>query len=350
MTEMGKLYKSISICITILLLGFIVSGCGSKNNEEAKSMEQIQSEEGIPVKVETVAYKPFQKYLSFYSKITGIKEATKTAMTGGKIEKINAAVGDYVKEDQVIVEFDIDNPSLQYEQAKTSYENAEKNYERQKTLLEAGETSQASFDGAETQYLVSKRNFESLKQMLFVESPLDGRVVDVTVNAGDDVKKDARLFTVAQTNIMRSKIWVSEKEIVLIKKGMKAVANYNDKEYPGRITGVSLGIDPSRQSFYVEAEFNNSKNTLMNGVTAEIKVLVYENPKAIIIPRNLLMKDEKGYYLFTENNGKAVKVYAENGHESGIYYELSKGLKPGDRLIVKGADQLENGTTVKVIQ
>ena len=49
-------------------------------------------------------------------------------------------------------------------------------------------------------------------------------------------------------------------------------------------------------------------------------------------------------------NGKAVKVYAENGRESGIYYELSKGLKPGDRLIIKGADQLENGTAVKVIQ
>lgn len=347
---MGKLYKLTGLCMMVLLSVFFISGCGSKSNEEAKSMEQIQSEEGIPVKVETVAYKPFQKYLSFYSKITGIKEATKGAMTGGKIDNINAKVGDYVKEDQVIVEFDVDNPALQYEQAKTSYENAEKNYERQKTLLEAGETSQASFDGAETQYLVSKRNFESLKQMLFVESPLEGRLVEVAVNAGDDVKKDTRLFTVAQTNIMRAKIWVSEKEIVLIKKGMKAVANYNDREYPGRITDVSLGIDPTRQSFYVEAEFNNSKNTLMNGVTAEIKVLVYENPKAIVIPRNLLMKDENGYYLFTENNGKAVKVYAENGHESGIYYELSKGLKPGDRLIVKGAEQLENGTTVKVIQ
>jgi membrane fusion protein (multidrug efflux system) len=347
---MGPLSKSISICVAAALLGVFFTGCGSKSNEETKSMEQIQSEEGIPVKVETVAYKPFQKYLSFYSKLTGIKEATKGAMTGGKIEKINANVGDYVKEKQVIVEFDTDNPALQYEQAKTSYENAKKNYDRIKSLLEAGETSQANYDGAETQYLVSKRNYESLKQMLFVESPFDGRIVDMKVNPGDNVKKDAYLFTVAQTNIMRAKIWISEKEINLIKKGMKTIAVYNGKDYPGRITDVSLGIDPARQSFYAESEFNNSKNHLMNGTTVEIKVLVYENPKAIIIPRNLLMSDEKGFYLFTENNGKAVKVYAENGHESGIYYELSKGLKPGDRLIVKGAEQLENGTSVKVIQ
>ena len=350
MIKMRPLNKSISRFLIIALMGLFIFGCGSKSNEETKSMEQIQNEEGIPVKVEQVAYKPFQQYLSFYSKLTGIKEATKGAMIGGKIEKINANVGDYVKEKQVIVQFDIDNPALQYDQAKTSYENAKKSYDRIKTLLEAGETSQANFDGAETQYLVSKRNYESLKQMLFIESAFDGRIVDMKVNAGDNVKNDTHLFTVAQTNIMRSKIWVSEKEIGLMKKGMKTVAVYNGKEYPGKITDVSLGIDPARQSFYVESEFNNPNNELLNGVTVEIKVLVYENPNAIIIPRSLLMTDEKGYYLFTENNGKAVKVYAENGHESGIYYELSKGLKPGDRLIVKGADQLENGTTVKVIQ
>lgn len=346
MRHLSKLFK---YAASVVIL-FLITGCGSKDSEATKSMEQIRGEEGIPVKIETVTYKPFQKYISFYSKLTGMKEATKGAMSGGKIEKINARVGDYVKEKQVIVEFDTTNPALQYEQAHTAYENAKKNYDRIKSLLKAGETSQANFDGAETQYLVSKRNYESLKQILFVESPLEGRIVDLKVNAGDNVKNDAYLFTVAQTKVMRAKIWVSEKEIAMIKRGMKTAAVYNGKEYAGKITDVSLGIDPARQSFYVEAEFNNPDNELMNGVTVEIKVLVYENPNAIIIPRNLMMMDDKGHYLFTEDNGKAVKIYAENGRESGIYYELSKGLKPGDRLIIKGADQLENGTTVKVIQ
>jgi membrane fusion protein (multidrug efflux system) len=349
MIEMRPLIK-MSLYFTTVILMLLFLSCGNKSEETSKSMEEIQSEEGIPVKVETVEYKPFQKYLGFYSKLTGIKEATKEAMIGGKIEKINAGVGDYVKENQAIVQFDTDNPALQYEQAKTSYENAKKNYDRIKSLLDAGETSQANYDGAETQYLVSKRNYESLKQMLFIESPFDGRIVDLKVNEGDNVNKDFPLFTVAQTNKMRTKIWVTEKEIGSIKKGMKTIAVYNGKDYPGKITDVSLGIDPARQSFYVESEFDNSRNELLNGVTVEIKVLVYENPNAIIIPRNLMMNDDKGHYIFTENGGKAVKVYAENGKESGIYYEISKGLKPGDRLIVTGVDQLDNGTTVKVIQ
>jgi RND family efflux transporter MFP subunit len=350
MVEMRPLIIKISCYLSTIALAFLLTACGSKNPEAAKSMEEIRSEEGIPVKVEKVEYKPFQKYISYYSKLMGIKEATKGALIGGKIEKINANVGDYVKENQVVVQFDTDNPALQYEQAKTAYENSKKNYDRLKSLLDAGETSQASFDGAETQYLVSKRNYESLKQMLFIESPFEGRLVDLKVNEGDNVKNEAYLFTIAQTNKMRAKLWVTEKEIGLIKKGMKTIAVYNGKEYPGRITDISFGIDPARQSFYVESEFDNSSHGLMNGVTVEIKVLVYENPKAIIIPRNVMMTDDKGHYLFIEQSGKAVKIYAENGRESGLYYEISNGLKPGDNLIVTGVDQLDEGTTVKVIQ
>lgn len=350
MIEMRPLVTKMSVLFIISIIVFFFWSCGNKNQEAAKSMEEIRKEEGIPVKVEKLEYKPFQKFVSFYSKLTGIKEATKGALIGGKIEKINARVGDFVKENEVVVQFDTDNPALQYEQAKTSYDNNKKNYDRIKSLLDAGETSQANFDGAETQYLVSKRNYESLKQMLFIESPFDGRLVDLKVNEGDNVKNEAYLFTIAQTNKMRAKIWVSEKEIDQIKKGMRTVALYNGKEYAGRITDVSLGIDPARQSFYVEAEFDNSKNELMNGVTVEIKVLVYENPQAIIIPRNVMMTDDKGHFLFTEQNGRAVKVYTENGKESGLYYEISKGLKPGDKLIITGVDQLEDGTTIKVIQ
>jgi hypothetical protein len=47
-----------------------------------------------------------------------------------------------------------------------------------KTLLVAGETSQANFDGAETKYLVDKRNFETANQALFIDAPYDGVIVE----------------------------------------------------------------------------------------------------------------------------------------------------------------------------
>ena len=328
---------------------FLLQSC-RKEKADAKSMEQIRNEEGVPVKVEAVQYKKFTKYYSFFGKLTGIKEATKSSMVGGKIEKINARVGEQVKKDQIIVEFTEDNPGIQFMQAKEAFDNAEKTYNRMKALLKAGETAQANFDAAETQYLVAKRNYESLKDMLFIDSPFDGTIVDIKVNEGDNVKNETHLFTVSQLNKMHTKIWASETEISSVKKGMNAEIVYNGKKYNGKVTEVSMAADPYKQAFYAEVEFGNLKMELKSGVTVEVKILTYENPKAVIIPRNLIMTDEKGTYVFLENNGVAEKRYVTNGNDSGLDYEIRNGLKPGDRVIVQGISLLDKGTKVKLVE
>ncbi|MCA2005461.1 MAG: efflux RND transporter periplasmic adaptor subunit [Ignavibacterium sp.] len=341
--------KFISLMFFIFIISLAIISCG-EDKPETKSMDELRNEEGIPVKVEEVKYQPFTKYLTFFSKLTGIKEATKASIVGGKIERINATVGDYVREKQVIVEFDIYNPGVQYEQAKSAYENLKKNYDRVKALLAAGETSQANYDAIETQYLVAKRNYESVRQMLFIEAPFDGILVDMKVNPGDNVRADVPLFTVSQTNKMRSKIWVSEKEISQFKKGMKAVTEYDGQQFIGKVVEISLAMDPARQAFFVEVEFDNPKGIIKSGVTNEIRILTYEKPNAIIIQRSLVNKDENGNYVFVVQNNKAVKKYITNGNESGLYYEVSGGLQVGDLLVVKGASQLEDGSKVNVIQ
>lgn len=330
---------------SLLLISLFLTHCGKENKNE-----NLTENDAIPVKIEEVKYQPFQQYVTFYSKLSGIKEATKGAMIGGKIEKINYPVGAYVKEKDVVVEFDTYNPAAQYEQAKAAYENLKKNYERMKALLQAGETSQANFDAIEAQYLVAKRNYESVRQMLFIEAPFDGTIVDIKVHPGDNVKGEAALFTISQTYKMRSKVWVSEKELYQFKKGMKVITEFNGETFVGRIVEISMAIDPMKQAFFVEVEFDNPKGILKSGLTTEIKILTYENPKAIIIPRNLVNKDEKGLYVFVVKNDKGEKRYITNGRESGLYYEVTSGLNDGDKLVVKGSAQLDDGTNVKIIQ
>jgi membrane fusion protein, multidrug efflux system len=343
---MLKISKSIVI---IIFAAFVLAGCGSEV-KESKSMEQIRDEEGVPVKVQEVKPQTFQKSLSFYAHLEGIKEATKASIVGGRIEKVLAKVGDRVEKDQVILKFAEDNPGVQFEQARTGFENAEKTYNRMKVLLEAGETSQAAFDGAEANYLVSKRNFESSRQMLHMQAPFSGVVVDIKINEGDNVRSDIPLFTVAQVNRMRAKVWANEEEISLIKKGMKAYMELNGKQLNGTVTEISMAIDPMKRAFYAVVEFDNPGLILKSGMTADIKILVYNNPKAIVIPRNIVGRDGSGMFVFLENNNTAVKRYVTNGTDEGINFEISGGIKTGDRLITQGNALLSDGIKVKVIQ
>jgi membrane fusion protein (multidrug efflux system) len=338
-----------SLLILPLVLFAMLNGCGS-DEEPAKSMAQIQQEDGIPVQVQTVEYKSFEKFQNYFGKLAGIKEAIKGAPFGGRIAQINYKVGDYVEANQVVVEFPIDEPGSMYEQAKVTFENSERMYERTKVLLKAGETSQVNFDNVEAQYLVNKRNYENAKQLTFIEAPFSGTIVDIKVNVGDNVNKDAPLFTIAQLHKMRVKIWITEKEINQIKKGLTAEIVFGGKIYTGTVVDKSLALDPAKQAFYAEVEFDNSKREIKSGVTVEVKVLIYKNPKAIIIPRNIVMSDDGGQYIFIDKDGIAEKRYVTNGQESGVYYEISSGLQVGDKLVIHGGSQLNDGAKVKVIQ
>ncbi len=344
-----KFRKMLPVFFSFVITLFFLNGCGEEK-EEAKSIEQIHKEEGVPVEVEVVKTKVFEKHLSFFSKITGVKEATKGAMIGGKIIKINAKPGTFVKEDFVVVEFATDNPASMYEQTKTAYENSKKTYERMKALLAAGETSQSNFEGAEAQYLVNKRNYEIQKQLIYIDAPFDGIITDVKVKEGDNVKSETSLFTIAQLHKVRTKVWISEKEINQIKTGMTATIEFGGKTYKGRVVEVSLSADPYKQAFYAEVEFDNSSREIKTGVVVETKILTYENPNAIVLPRNLVKSDEKGMFLFVEKDSQAQKKYVTNGMDSGLDYEVKTGLEVGEKLIVSGTARLENGTKVKVIK
>lgn len=338
-----------SLLLLPLILFLTLIGC-SGDEEPAKSMDQIQQEDGIPVKVQTVEYKPFEKFQNYFGKLAGIKEATKGAPFGGRVAQINYRVGDYVEAGQVVVEFPVDEPGSMYETAKVTYENSKRMYERTKALYDAGETSRANLDNVEAQYLVNKRNYENAKQLTFIEAPFSGTIVDVKVNVGDNINKDTPLFTVAQLHKMRVKIWITEKEIHQIKKGLTAEIIFGGKTYTGTVVDKSLALDPAKQAFFAEVEFDNSKRELRSGVTVEVKVLIYKNPKAIIVPRNLVMNDNEGQFVFIEQDGIAKKAYISNGQDSGIYMEVSEGLQVGDKLITKGGSQLTDGAKVKVIQ
>lgn len=337
---------------TLLLLAIsigLIQSCMREEKAPPKSMEELHKENGVPVEVQIISSRDFHSELSFFSKLSGIKESTVGAAIGGKVKKINSSVGKSVRENQIIVEFPTDEPIVQYDQAYEAYENSKLTLKRMKALLEAGEISQQMYDNTKTQHEVNKRNFEAQKQLLMRDAPIDGVITEIYVNEGDIVKGNDPLFTVAQLHKMRTKIWVSEKEIGIIKEGMTAKTIYNEKEYTGKVVDISLSMDLVKQAFYVEIEFDNSKRELKSGVTNEFLIETYNNENSIIIPRNLINSEGDKKFVYLDDNNISKKRYIETGNENGMNVEILNGLKVGDRLIVKGINMLEDGKKIDVV-
>ncbi len=337
---------------TLILFGismFLFSACGDEQVEQ-KNMEQIYKEEGIPVKVKKLKKGSFKKELTYNTYLSGIKESAASAMVGGRIEKVLVKVGDFVKKDQVLITFPIDNPSAQYFQAKVAYENSKNTYERYKKLFDVGGISAQDLDNVKTQYEVNKANWDTIQKMVKVLAPISGYVTKIAVKESDNVRKETLLATIADLRKLKASIQVAEDEINDVIVGTKAIAVWQGNKIEGKVTQVDMAMNPMTQSFNADIVFNNSDKRMKAGVTADITILGGESTDAITIERKNLIKKGDDYYAFIINGNKAVEKKVNIGKSSGIYTEVISGLNEGDLLIVEGQMFLENNAIVKVIK
>ncbi len=342
--------KNSIITIFVFILILIYTGCSRKNNVGSKNIEQIHKEEGVPVKVTTIEPSDFQIWLSYNAPLKGIKQTSVTSMIQAQVEKVNAVVGSKVEEGDVLVEFPEDTPSVQYLQAKSAYENAKATYERLKNLYEIGGISKQDLDSAETGYKVSRANWEALYKMINPEAPISGYVTTMDVKVSDNVYPGDLLFIVSNTEMMKTRVWVSEQEVCQIKKGIDVEASWLGNTLQGKVTQIGLTLEKNFQAFPVDIEFNNQGNIQACGVTAKVKILVYNNPKAIKVARKNIREDEQGSFVFVLKNGEASKQSVTIGQENGTDVEIRSGLNPDDQIISEGLNLIKNGTKVKVIQ
>ena len=342
--------KKINLIVLSLLFGSLFfAACMKEKKQPPKSMEQIRAEEGLPVEITEVSTSGFSKDLSYFTTVSGTKESFKTAMTGDVIVKINANVGDYVKEGDVIMEFPQNVATLQIDQAKAALDNAEKLFKRMKNLVEAGESPKINLDNAETQYLVSKRNLEQLYQLLYSRSPISGVIIEMPYRVGDVPKMGEILFKVAQVNKMIAKINVSDEEYKYIRKGMEVIATWNGEQFRGRVTTVGLSMGVKTRSFPIEIEIDNPRNALKSGVTVDIQLQTENDDSLIVIERKNIKEENDVKFVYIEKDGKAIKRIITTGKESSNKIEITSGLKIGDRLITCCMNQLSDGIKLKVV-
>jgi len=335
--------------LLIMLAGLILlTGCGEKEKVESKSLDQIYREEGVPVKVMEIAENYFGKSLQYSGRLSGINQGTEQSMVGGKVESILFSVGDYVEEGEVVLTFPEDLAGMNYQAVKANYDVMAATYERLSKLQQDGGMSQQNVDNAEAGYLAAQSQLATVEQMLKVMAPMSGYITAIYVSETDYLESGDLLFTVSELERLKTKIAVTEKEINLFSKGIKAIAKWENLEYNGEVTSVGFAMNSRNGAFEVELEFANPQKYMKFNINAIIEVEVYNNPQAITVEKKHILRDSGGDYVYVAQGDKAVKRYVITGEYSGVTFEILEGLQVGEKLVVEGRDLLEDGSLIKV--
>ncbi len=331
----------------ILLLA---SSCQKEDTTALKDIEQIYAEQGIPVKVRTMKEQNFSSYVSFTSSLKGIKESTGSSLVSDTVEEVLVSVGDYVEKDQTVVRFPRTNPSANYYQSMAGFESAEKAFRRIESLYNSNGVSRQNYDDARTQYEVQKANWQMVQDMVEVKAPISGYITRLAVKESDNVNPGEPLFTISNYDRLRSVVWVADHEIVNIKEGQRAIAEWEGITLQGTVNQVDLSMDSSRKAFAVYMNFDNINHAIPSGVTGDIHIETELVPDAIVVSRTEMQKDNQGWYVYVDENGRAVRRDIETGIRQGMNYQVTNGLGTDDKLISTGGGLVREDSPVLVIE
>ena len=176
-----------------LLLIMMLAGC-QKETVAEKNLDDIYNEQGIPVKTRELVREDFSTYLSFTSSLKGIKESSESAMLADTVESVLAEVGDYVEKDQIIVQVPKNNPQANYYQARAAYLAADKAFKRIESLYKSNGISRQEYDNAQTEYSVSRANWNNVQDMVDIKAPISGYITRLTVMESDNINPGDVLF------------------------------------------------------------------------------------------------------------------------------------------------------------
>jgi HlyD family secretion protein len=275
-------------------------------------------------------------------------------------------------------------------QAQINLDLSEAKFERANRLRPSGAVSQDEFDIAQSERLVSVQAIEiasfdaevarfelklakaALDQFsddpqiqnvdpFEIYSPIAGRVLRVIEESSTAVSVGTPLIEVGDPSNLEMEIDVLSTDAVKIQTGAEVTIEHWGGESllqahvrvvePGAFTKISsLGVEEQRVN--VIADFNEPPErirSLGDGYRVEARITVEELKAALLIPNSALFRYQHRWHVLAVSQGQAELRSVDIGLQNESLTEVLSGLVEGEQVIQYPSDQLQPGTTVRVL-
>ncbi|WP_432378251.1 efflux RND transporter periplasmic adaptor subunit [Duganella sp. P38] len=334
-----------------------------------------------PPKLETVTAQrgDLQQIVNATGKLQFRRYADVNVQVAGQIKDVLVAVGDAVKDGQLLMEI---SPAVRAQQVESSRAQmarlraeladqqaqtdfAESQFKRQTQLKAQNATREESFESSRMNLSSARARMDSINAQIRqleatlkadeesslhkqVLAPLSGTVVALNARAGQTVsvgQAGAPLMRIADLSQMTVRARVAEVDVTRLKRGM--TANFQTPGYPGRTwSGKLRQVIPvpaegtgeqGKQTFYnVLFEVDNPEQELMSGMTTQVQFIVAQAKDAVLLPADLLgQRDAAGMYLLNvvDRDQRIVARKVKIGLRAGQQVQVLSGLAAGEQVL-----------------
>lgn len=341
-----------------LITTLVITSCGHKKGEDPPLIRPVKT---ATVSSQSVIHKDFS------GMVEAVEYVKLAFRVSGQIINLPVVEGQRVRKGQLIAAIDPRDIALQYAADKATYETAAAQVERNKRLLgrqaislQEYEISVANYQKAKSAYELSSNNMRDTK----LSAPFDGSIEKRLVENYQRINSGESIVQLVNTQKLRIKFTIPDDYLYLL-RAKDVTFKVEFDTYKGKIFNARLEeyLDISTDGTGIpvtiiidDPTFDRSIYDVKPGFTCNIKlasdIAPFIEEKMMNIPLSAVFGEsgDKKTYVWIINNDKVsrreVTVYSPTGEANLL---ISKGVKPGETIVIAGVHQLVEGQTIKVI-
>lgn len=362
----------IRVSIALIVLLTPLFGCSKKAEGDggqggAGKSPALQ----FPVEVEPVQAAPVQYTVGAVGSVEAFERVEVTSRVAGAVESVRFAEGQFVRRGERLVEIDpqrfrlaVSAAEATLQKQRAALSEAQISLARRESVnakspgLIRGEeveiwrtraqTAAAEVAQAETALEQARLNLNDA----FVAAPVSGVIQTRTVQTGQYVPVGTMLATLVRRDPLLLRFQLPEQDSVRVRPGMRSTFHVGEDPYAysAVITHVAESASIDSRMVAVTAHVNDAKrNALKAGSFARVTIPIGGTMSAPVIPQTAIRPSERGFLAFVVENGEAKERILTLGMRTAEgRVEVRGGLRPGEQLVIRGAEALKNGSKVKV--
>jgi RND family efflux transporter MFP subunit len=399
------MYNTLHQLSRIVLPGALVliaAGCSRAQTAQASKRDG----EPKPVTVTVVHKASVPRAVDVVGTLAAVDQVTVSSEADGKVEKINADLGDRVRGGQVLIELDNEKQRYGYEQqqaalaralaqygapdpahlpdieqtpdakrTKADLAQAEQAFQRAAELFKRTLIPQQALDDAKTavetkraSYDASLHNARNLRASIQaseaamklagrelrdaeIRAPFDGYVEKRLVNLGELVKAQMPVMAIVKLDPLKVIAEIPEKMAPWIADGRPVelrVDAYRDRTFAGKVTRISPAVNTATRAFPFEALVPNAEAVLKPGTFARVHVESGKVDEVLTLPYAALQYRYGVNRVFVVQGDRLAVRELQVGERLGDRIEIISGVKAGEQVAVTDVESLTDGALVAV--
>jgi len=351
----------------------LLAGCEQK---------QATAPQPPDVKVVTVSPRDVPIFKEWIGSLTGYVNAQIHAQVTGYLMSQNYSEGSEVKKGDMLFEIDprpfqaaLDQAKGKLAQDQAQQSRTKWDVEKYAPLAKLDAISQQEYIDAVQADLAAQAQVKADEAMVEaaslnlgftkITSPIDGLADIARGQIGDLVGPSGPLLTAVST-IDPIKVFfpVSEQDYLAYRRQYTNAVVRADHEqrlelklvladdsvyaYPGRFYFAGREVDPTTGTLQLVALFPNPDLILRPGQYGHVRAQTETRKAALLVPQRAVTELQSSFQVATVDARNKVHIQPVTvGERIGNDWIIEKGLSPGDRVVVEGAQRIKEGTEVK---